>query len=287
MTIDVAADVLFAVDSAELSPEAEGRLQLAAEVTARAAAGAVGRRSHRRDGTDAYNDDLSGRRARAVADVLGPALAPVGCLVEGRGEREPVADNSTEEGAAQPPGGHLVHGDRMTPRMQAAVAGLRRPGPARAGAPSGPDDGSRPDPDAATQAAPDPSPRPTATDEPVDGPGRRSSRSRSRAAAETEVLAARPSSWASPTRTSTPPPSPSTSWRCGDLRRDPGHPADEQPGPAGHVEHRRVGTTNSEFFDRSAWTTRPPGSGTAPDLPLGRRDGTEGAQQPTNSCICP
>jgi outer membrane protein OmpA-like peptidoglycan-associated protein len=52
-------------------------------------------------GSDAYNDDLSRRRAEAVAAVLRPELAggpELDLAVEGRGEREPVADNSTDEG---------------------------------------------------------------------------------------------------------------------------------------------------------------------------------------------
>ena len=49
---------------------------------------------------DTYNDDLSRRRAQAVADVLRPVLAPAGITlaVEGRGEREPVAENGSAEG---------------------------------------------------------------------------------------------------------------------------------------------------------------------------------------------
>jgi outer membrane protein OmpA-like peptidoglycan-associated protein len=102
VTIDVAADVLFAVDSAELSAEAVARLQqVAADVTARAVPGALSVVGHTdSDASEAYNDDLSARRAQAVAGVLGPALAGTGLnlTVEGRGEREPVADNSTDEG---------------------------------------------------------------------------------------------------------------------------------------------------------------------------------------------
>ena len=101
VTIDLAADVLFALDSADLSPEARQRvLDLAAEVAARAAPGQVQVVGHT-DSTasDAYNDDLSRRRAQAVADVMAPVLAPVGITlaVDGRGEREPLNGNTTEE----------------------------------------------------------------------------------------------------------------------------------------------------------------------------------------------
>lgn len=103
VTIDVAADVLFAVDSAELSPQAVTRVQqLAADVGARAAPGQLLVVGHTdSDGEDAYNDDLSRRRAESVAAVLQPALDPgldLELVVEGRGEREPVADNATPEG---------------------------------------------------------------------------------------------------------------------------------------------------------------------------------------------
>jgi outer membrane protein OmpA-like peptidoglycan-associated protein len=103
VTIDIAADVLFAFDSADLSPEAAARVrEVAAEVTARAAPGRLSVVGHTdSQGSDAYNDDLSRRRAEAVAAVLRPELAGGPALdlaVEGRGEREPVADNSTDEG---------------------------------------------------------------------------------------------------------------------------------------------------------------------------------------------
>ena len=100
VTIDIAADVLFAVDSATLSPQAAQRVAaVAADVTARAADGPLTVVGHTdSDGTDAYNDDLSRRRAQAVAAVLAPAAGGRQLAVEGRGEREPVAGNDTPEG---------------------------------------------------------------------------------------------------------------------------------------------------------------------------------------------
>ena len=100
--IDIAADVLFAFDSADLTAEARQRVtEVAIEVAGRAAPGVVTVVGHTdSEGGDAYNDDLSRRRAQAVADVLGPVLAPAGITlaVEGRGEREPVADDISAEG---------------------------------------------------------------------------------------------------------------------------------------------------------------------------------------------
>jgi OOP family OmpA-OmpF porin len=75
--------------------------ELGTEVAGRAAPGQVSIVGHTdAEASDAYNDDLSRRRAQAVADVLSPILAPAGVtlVVEGRGEREPVADNATPEG---------------------------------------------------------------------------------------------------------------------------------------------------------------------------------------------
>ena len=102
VTIDIAADVLFAFNSADLTAGARQRVtEVATEVAGRAAPGVVTVVGHTdSEGGDTYNDDLSRRRAQAVADVLGPVLAPAGITlaVEGRGEREPVAENGSAEG---------------------------------------------------------------------------------------------------------------------------------------------------------------------------------------------
>ena len=53
-------------------------------------------------GTDAYNHDLSHRRANATRDFLvAQGVAPTRFQVIGRGEAEPVASNSTAEGRQQ------------------------------------------------------------------------------------------------------------------------------------------------------------------------------------------
>lgn len=100
VSIDIAADVLFAVDSADLSPEATATLTgVAADLAERAAPGALTIVGHTDDrGSEAYNDDLSLRRAQAVADVLVPALGrdDLEVVVEGRGEREPVVENDSD-----------------------------------------------------------------------------------------------------------------------------------------------------------------------------------------------
>ena len=102
VSIDVAADVLFAFDSADLTPEATATLRaVGADVVARAAGGTVQVTGHTdSESSDAYNQDLSQRRAQAAAQVLAPSAQQVGLQVaaEGRGESEPVADNGTDAG---------------------------------------------------------------------------------------------------------------------------------------------------------------------------------------------
>jgi len=53
-------------------------------------------------GTDAYNQDLSRRRALSVASYLeSRSVSPARVEVSGRGETEPIASNDTELGRAQ------------------------------------------------------------------------------------------------------------------------------------------------------------------------------------------
>jgi len=105
-TIRLAADVFFAFDSAELSPEASAFLRedVAAGLAGRQLpAIAVDGHTDSR-GDDPYNDDLSQRRAEAVAAVLRDALPGTEVTSAGFGEREPVAPNETEEGQDDPAG---------------------------------------------------------------------------------------------------------------------------------------------------------------------------------------
>jgi OOP family OmpA-OmpF porin len=53
-------------------------------------------------GTDAYNDKLSLRRAEAVkAYLLSKGVEANRVYTEGKGEKQPVADNKTAEGRAK------------------------------------------------------------------------------------------------------------------------------------------------------------------------------------------
>jgi outer membrane protein OmpA-like peptidoglycan-associated protein len=100
--VDLAADVLFAVDAAALTPQAQEALAAAAaEVRGRSPA-AVQVVGHTDDqGAPAYNLDLSRRRAQAVADALAPLLGGDYPLeVQARGETEPLAAGTDEQARA-------------------------------------------------------------------------------------------------------------------------------------------------------------------------------------------
>ena len=97
VTVALTSDVLFAFDRADLTPQAQDRLQgVAEQITADAAGGVVAVRGHTDDqGSDEYNDDLSLRRADAVENALGQLLAGKDVTFEasGHGEREPRLPN--------------------------------------------------------------------------------------------------------------------------------------------------------------------------------------------------
>jgi outer membrane protein OmpA-like peptidoglycan-associated protein len=104
--VTLSADVLFAFDSARLTRRAR---RLIAQVAPRLAdaTGPVEIVGHTDNvGSDAYNDRLSLRRARAVRDVLRGEAAAAGArmTIEGRGERDPVARNRKPNGDDNPRG---------------------------------------------------------------------------------------------------------------------------------------------------------------------------------------
>ncbi|MFC0644175.1 OmpA family protein [Cellulomonas phragmiteti] len=101
--VTLGSDVLFAFDSADIAPEAAPAVVLVAQRLLEREAGRVEVVGHTDDqADDAYNRDLSRRRAQAVADALAAQVGGSGhrLAVDGRGEAEPVADNATEEGRA-------------------------------------------------------------------------------------------------------------------------------------------------------------------------------------------
>ncbi|WP_435738848.1 OmpA family protein [Cellulosimicrobium sp. PMB13] len=103
VTMAVDSDVLFAVDSAELGAGADDALGVVADQVALAEGGELVVVGHTDDvGDEAANQELSERRAQAVADRLA-TLSDLGALdvvVEGRGETEPVATQSSDEARA-------------------------------------------------------------------------------------------------------------------------------------------------------------------------------------------
>ena len=104
IVIDLPADVLFDFDKATIRPDAEPALARAAELLKSYPRAQVSIGGHTdAKGDDAYNEGLSLRRARAVADRLqGPAGRSL--KAEGFGERRPVASNVKPDGADDPAG---------------------------------------------------------------------------------------------------------------------------------------------------------------------------------------
>lgn len=99
-TVTLAADVLFAFDSAELGPQSQASLAEAAEVLRKDAAGKSVNIDGYTDsmGEDAYNQQLSQNRTRSVEAALMLLLPDSGVtfVVAGHGEAEPVAPNEID-----------------------------------------------------------------------------------------------------------------------------------------------------------------------------------------------
>lgn len=104
IVVDLPADVLFDFDKAVIRPDAEPALAKAAEVLKSYPTAQVTIGGHTDSkGDDAYNDALSLRRAKAVADRLaGPAGRALAS--EGFGEKQPVAPNAHPDGSDDPDG---------------------------------------------------------------------------------------------------------------------------------------------------------------------------------------
>lgn len=103
ITLSDQGQVLFAFDSAQLTPDAQQHLQALVPKLSDAAMTRVKVIGHTDGvGSDSYNQGLSERRASSVADYLtGHGVEPNKVSSEGRGKREPVADNDTDAGRAQ------------------------------------------------------------------------------------------------------------------------------------------------------------------------------------------
>ncbi len=105
--IELAADVLFDFDKADILPKAEETLKQAAAVIRDKAKGKVLIAGHTdAKGDDAYNKKLSKRRADAVRVwlVKQGGLKDVKFATEGLGEQKPVAPNAKLDGSDDPEG---------------------------------------------------------------------------------------------------------------------------------------------------------------------------------------
>lgn len=96
-------EVLFAFDSAKLTPAAMATLDTVVEKLKGADVVGIKVDGHTDStGTDAYNQGLSERRAASVVDYLASQGVPTDKMSsEGFGESKPVEDNGTKEGRAQ------------------------------------------------------------------------------------------------------------------------------------------------------------------------------------------
>jgi OOP family OmpA-OmpF porin len=98
---DVCSDVLFDFDKADIRPDAAGVLQQVVRSLNKRYAGRDIQVDGHTDaqGSDAYNDRLSVRRAESVERWLaGHGIAAGRISTHGYGESEPVATNATDAG---------------------------------------------------------------------------------------------------------------------------------------------------------------------------------------------
>ncbi|MBC7551025.1 MAG: OmpA family protein [Cellulomonas sp.] len=99
--VDLAADVLFAVDASALSPAAQAKLALVAADITRRGTGVVTITGYTdATGDTAHNQALSQARARSVLAGVKPRVTKAGLsfTAAGKGEAQPVADNGSTEG---------------------------------------------------------------------------------------------------------------------------------------------------------------------------------------------
>jgi outer membrane protein OmpA-like peptidoglycan-associated protein len=103
LKLEVPSDISFAVGRADLNPRLRPILDQFANGLAQQQGTEVRIIGHTDNtGGDALNDRLSLERAQSVRGyLLGRGVRADTIQVAGRGEREPVADNSTEAGRAQ------------------------------------------------------------------------------------------------------------------------------------------------------------------------------------------
>ena len=105
--IELAADVLFDFDKAEILPKAGQTLAQAAQIVREKAKGTVRIEGYTdAKGSDAYNQKLSDRRAASVKTwfVSKEKLGAVKFETQGFGAKKPVAPNTKPDGSDDPDG---------------------------------------------------------------------------------------------------------------------------------------------------------------------------------------
>jgi outer membrane protein OmpA-like peptidoglycan-associated protein len=105
--IELAADVLFDFDKADIRPDAESPLKQAAGIVREKAKRGVRIEGHTdAKGSDAYNQKLSERRANAVKNWLiqKEGLRNVRFSTAGFGAQNPIAANTKPDGSDDPEG---------------------------------------------------------------------------------------------------------------------------------------------------------------------------------------
>ncbi|MCQ9327075.1 OmpA family protein [Neisseria dentiae] len=103
--INLASDVLFDFDKADLKPEADAELQKAAEVIREKGKGLILITGHTDSkGSEAYNKKLSLARAEAVKQWFEKHGLHYDYQTDGKGAADPIAPNTNEDGSDNPEG---------------------------------------------------------------------------------------------------------------------------------------------------------------------------------------
>jgi outer membrane protein OmpA-like peptidoglycan-associated protein len=105
--IDLAADVLFDFDKADILPKAQSTLKQAADIVREKAKGTVRLEGHTDAiGSDAHNQKLSEQRAQAVKSwfIDKEGLRNMSFATKGYGAWQPVAPNKKPDGSDDPDG---------------------------------------------------------------------------------------------------------------------------------------------------------------------------------------